>query len=362
MKKVLFILENLEGGGAERVFVNIANGFVENNIMVEMLLGKKKGFYLQHLHPSINIIETGSNNFFQYLKSFTSIFKKNRYSHIFTASHYISAAAILVKKWSGADAKIYQTHHYSYPSKRPFKYLKGDMLLKMIYYTTAPSADKIIAVSKGSLQWLRRFSRQKLPQGMVIHNPVFDDSIYVDAKETVNFPADVEGKTILLNVARLSEQKDQLTLLESFSIYRKKNINAVLFIVGTGPLEEELKLYIEQHHLQQRVFMMGFQTNPYKWMAQCDALILSSKYEGFGNVLVEAMALGKTVVSTDCPSGPSEILRDGELGYLCPVENPAAMARAIEKAIESPLDKELLRTAAQQFNSSNIIKEYIAIL
>jgi glycosyltransferase involved in cell wall biosynthesis len=362
MKKVLFILDNLEGGGAEKVFVNIANGFVDNNIPVELLLGQKKGVNLSLLHPSITVSETGSTNFFDYCRSFIRVFKNNNYSHVFTASHYPGAAAILVKKYLGIKAKVYQTHHYAYPNKRERTHWKGDMLLKTIYYFTAPWADKIIAVSKGSLEWLRKFSHRKLPQGSYIYNPVITDNIYSLAKEKVDFPIDITGKTILLNAGRLSEQKDQVSLIKAFEIYHKKNPNAVLFILGTGPLENELKQYINVKKLQDYVFLQGFQNNPYKWMAKCDAFILSSKYEGFGNVIAEAMALGKTVVSTDCPSGPSEILEDGKLGYLCAVQDVEAMAAAIEKAISNPFDKEILAQASNKYKTNVIVQQYINTL
>ena len=362
MKKVLFILNNLEGGGAERVFVNIANGFLQNNIQVEFLLGKKQGVYLSQLNTSIPVAEVGGTSFLKLMKFFPGYFKKNNYTHVFTASHYIGAAAIISKRITRIKTKVYQTHHYTLPGSRSVKRLKGDLVLKLIYYVTAPFADKIIAVSNGSLEWLRKFSHHKLPQGICIYNPVYDKSIYDLASEAVDFPININQKKILLSVGRLAEEKDPFTLIKAFEIFRKNNSNTVLLILGQGPLQHELLKYIAVNGLQNEVVLVGFEVNPYKWMAKCDALILSSKYEGFGNVLVEAMALGKTVVSTDCPSGPNEILRNGELGYLCPVENPAAMARTIEKAIESPLDQVLLRTAAQQYNSSNIIKEYIAIL
>lgn len=362
MKKVLFILDNLEGGGAEKVFVNIANGFVDNNIHVELLLGKKRGVNLASVHPSIKVSETGSTNFFNYCRAFTSIFRQNNYSHIFTASHYPGAAAILVKKFFRINSKVYQTHHYSHPNKREKIYWKGDMLIKILYYCTAPWADKIIAVSKGSLEWLRRFSHRKLPQGSYIYNPVIDDKIYTLANEKVYFPVDITGKTILLTVGRLSEQKDQFSLIKAFEIYLTKNPNALLFILGTGPLENKLQTYIQEKELEQQVFLQGFQNNPYKWMAHCDVFILSSKYEGFGNVIAEAMSLGKTIVSTDCPSGPKEILEDGKLGYLCPVQDTMAMASAIEKAAKEPFDKNTLIKASSKYKTTVIVREYIKML
>src|ERR1043165_7118718 len=147
MRKVLFILNNLGGGGAERVFVNIANVFAANNIKVEFLVGKKEGIYLAALHPSIPVIEAGGTSLLKYLTTFPRIFSKNNYTHIFTASEYASSAAIISKKTTGIPGKNYLTHHYTFPESRPLKYLTGDTILKFIHFFITPRAYKIIAVS-----------------------------------------------------------------------------------------------------------------------------------------------------------------------------------------------------------------------
>ncbi|MDO9373194.1 MAG: glycosyltransferase [Ferruginibacter sp.] len=362
MKKVLFILDNLEGGGAERVFVNIANGFVKEHIDVEFLLGKRQGIYQGILDKSIPVHEVGGMSLLKYIRFFPAFFRQHKYTHIFTASHYPAAAAILAKKMSSVNAKIYQTHHFSHPPRRELKYLKGDLLLKAIYFFLTPAAHKIIAVSKGSLSWLRRFSHRSLRQAMHIYNPVFDESIYEKAKEPLTMPVSTEGRTILLNIGRLSEQKDQLTLIKAFQLYLKYDPQAILFIVGTGPLQSQLESYIKTYELQKEVILAGFQDNPYNWILACDVFVLSSKYEGFGNVIVEAMALGKTVVSTDCPSGPAEILEDGRLGFLCPVGEPVLLAEAIRKGVTCQLDSTLLGEVSKQYMTPAIIQQYIAVL
>jgi len=362
MRKVLFILDDLEGGGAERVFVNIANGFVQNNIAVEFLTGNKLGIYLNILNPAIPVMEVGGKSLLSYLTVFPQIFRKNNYTHIFTASHYAATAAIISKKLTRITGKIYLTHHYAHPAVRQLKYLKGDAILKLIHFFVTPHANKIIAVSKGSLEWLRKFSHHPLQQATFIYNPVFDDAIYSLAAEPVNFPIAVRDKILLLHVGRLAVQKDHITLIGAFRIFKQTHANAVLFILGTGPLQSMLENYIGTNELSSCVFLIGFESNPYKWMAKCDVLILSSVFEGFGNVLVEAMALGKTVVSTNCPSGPEEILNKGEFGYLCPVKDPFELSNAISKAVASPFDKDLIKAYSQQYRINTIVKKYIEIL
>jgi glycosyltransferase involved in cell wall biosynthesis len=362
MKKVLFILDDLGGGGAERVFVNIANGFAANNISVAFLLGEKTGTYLNILNPAIPVMEVGGRSLLKYLIAFPRIFKKDKYTHIFTASHYISTAAIVSKKITRIPAKIYLTHHYSHPATRQLKHVKGDIILKLIHFFITPHADKIIAVSKGSLDWLRKFSRHPLPQATFIYNPIFDDGIYSLAAEPVNFPIAIKDKIVLMSVGRLAEQKDPVTLIEAFCIFKKNSPNAVLCMLGIGPLQGMLENYIRKHNLSDSVFLIGFEANPYKWIQKCDVFILSSIFEGFGNVLVEAMALGKTVVSTNCPSGPSEILNEGEFGYLCAVKNPLELSNTISKAVAFPLNKEMLQKNSQQYAIGEIVTKYIDIL
>lgn len=361
-KKVLFVLNNLEGGGAEKMMVKIMNGFVLNDIQVHLTLGKKSGIHMNSVHHTISINEAGGQSFFIYLRYFLQLFKSSNYTHVFTIGYQTSSAALFAKKLSSSKTKIYSTHHFAYPARRPLKYWKGDMLLKMHYYFLFPSADKIIAVSKGALAWLKKFSGRKLPQGIVIYNPAVDDSIRQKAAEPFSLPVQAQGKKILLTVGRLNVEKDHSTLLRAFANYNLKYPLSILIIVGEGPLKDNLAQQIKQLGLQQDVLLFGFQENPYKWMAACDVFILSSQFEGFGNVLAEAMSLGKTIVSTNCPVGPAEILDNGKFGYLCPVADPIAMAEAIEKAIEYPLEKEMLVNASRSFHLEIALEEYLQTL
>jgi len=117
-----------------------------------------------------------------------------------------------------------------------------------------------------------------------------------------------------------------------------------------------------ENRLRDTVILAGFQQNPYRWIANCTVFVLSSKYEGFGNVIVEAMALGKTVVSTDCPSGPAEILDGGRLGYLCAVQDPPGLAAAISQAVRKPIDPTLLEQESRKYMVEPIVQQYLELL
>lgn len=361
-KKILFIIHNMEGGGAEKMMVRIMNGFVASDITVDLLLGEKTGYHLSSIHPSITVNSIGSRMFFTYLWYMPFYFRKKKYTHIITVGHYISAAGILSRSLARVSSKVYSTHHFTYPEKRELKYWKGDLVLKTLYFFTFPSADKIIAVSKGSLAWLRKFSHRKLPRGIHIYNPAVDDSIVVKAKEPLQFPVDVKGKRILLTAGRLNVEKDHFTLIKAFSLYRQVNRASILFILGVGPLEKQIRNYIKELNCENDVHLVGYDENPYKWMAACDVFVLSSQFEGFGNVIAEAMALGKTIVSTDCPSGPGEILERGKFGYLCPVGDAEKMALAIEQAIRFPINKDKLVEASSKYHEKIVVQQYINIL
>ncbi len=361
MKKVLFVLPNLGGGGAERVFVNIANGFFANGIETELLLGKKEGVYLDILQASIIVRELGTTSFYGYLKKLPAFLRKNRYSHIFTTSDYLNVALIIVKKLYNLTPVIILNQQYSNPFSAAFRFSKENFVLTLIHRFVTPRADKIVAASHDGLKWLNQKTKSKLPHAVVIPNAVFDDNIYTKAEEKISFPFDKNGKKILLNIGRLVKQKDHITLIKGFKLLHAEE-NYILIILGTGPEEALLKNLIRNLKLEEKVFLIGFDANPYRWINNCDLFVLSSINEGFGNVIVEAMALGKTTVSTDCPTGPSEILKKGKLGFLCKVNDPDAIANAIRQGMNSPLNPTILVEESKQYHTDNIIRSFINIL
>jgi len=165
---------------------------------------------------------------------------------------------------------------------------------------------------------------------------------------------------VILAVGRLVVQKDYPTLLRAFSLVRRKR-QAHLLILGEGQERPRLEALVRQLGLTENVQMPGFVKNPYAYMARARLLVLSSKWEGFGNVLMEALACGTPVVSTDCKSGPGEILAEGRFGRLVPVGDAQALAAAMLETLQTPPDQAMLRQRAQDFTLEKSVKEYLRV-
>jgi glycosyltransferase involved in cell wall biosynthesis len=196
----------------------------------------------------------------------------------------------------------------------------------------------------------------------VIYNPIEISQIIEKALMCADHSW-ISGKTtpIALAVGRLCKDKNFNTLLKASTILR--NRKTIRFIIlGDGEERTELTNTINENKLDSIVSMPGYKPNPYPYMRNADVFVLSSKYEGFPNVLVEAMACEVPIVSTDCPSGPAEILDGGKYGKLVPVGDAEAVAEAIEATLESPVNRNLLKQRAENYSIDKIITQYIDTL
>ena len=201
----------------------------------------------------------------------------------------------------------------------------------------------------------------------VIYNPSFNPRISGWSREPVEhrwLAADAD-LPVVISVGRLSYQKDFGTLIRAFGIVCKR-IGSRLLIVGDGELRGEAEQLIIELGLQESVDIVGFVDNPFKYMVHSTVYAMSPRYEGLGNVYIEAQVCGLPIVSTDCPGGPREILLDGEAGSLVPVGDVNAMAEAIVRYLESPQLAARHVTKGKQglsrFQSDLVADQYLALL
>lgn len=245
-----------------------------------------------------------------------------------------SNVAHVMTRWFGNDLPILLTEQISIHDNYPGSGLV-DRTMRSLVGRFHPHADGIFPSSSGVGDGLADLGvpRDKMH---VVYNAIS----LADIQERADGRAPdavFDGTPTIITVGRHAPQKDHHTLLESFAVARRR-VKARLIILGQGPQRGELEILAERLGISEDVTFAGWQDNPFAWLARADLFVLSSRYEGFGNVIIEAMACGLPIISTDCPSGPAEILEDGAHGRLVPVGDVEAMA---EKMIEVLSDDQL---------------------
>ena len=220
-------------------------------------------------------------------------------------------------------------------------------------------ADQVIALSTGVAEGLSQLIPETRGRISVIHNAGYDQQVQALASEEPVLPTP-KGPWFL-GCGRLTAQKDFSTLIRAFARLQHE-CGAALWILGEGGLRGKLEREIAALGLGSRVRLPGFVRNPFACMARASAFVLSSQWEGFGNVVTEAMACGTPVISTDCPHGPREILEDGKWGSLVPVANVDALADAMRAALANPEQQQARATAARShvtsFEAGRITRQY----
>lgn len=230
-------------------------------------------------------------------------------------------------------------------------------LMRWVY----PWADSVVAVSQGVADDLVRTLGIDATRVKVIYNPVVDETLFDKAKQPLEHPWFKQGEPpVVLAVGRLTEQKDFETLIRAFAVVRAKRVVRLL-ILGEGELRFQLETLVNQLGLKDDVALPGFVANPFGYMARASVFVLSSRWEGLPTVLLEAMACGAQVVSTDCPSGPREILEDGKWGLLVPVENVSTLAQAITLKLDEFEGPDVKRRA-MDFGADQAVQKYFRLM
>lgn len=371
MKKVLFVIPNLGKGGAERACANILDKldrnkfdlyciFYDNNHVYNIKENVKT--YTLNLSGTQNRLKKIIRSLHRMIK-ISQIIKKENPNSIVSFMNTVNLSTIISKILSASKAKIIISEQNT-PSVQQ-KGLLGfitKLFMKIIY----KKADIIVAVSRGVKNDLMKNFGIKENKIAVIYNPIDIDKIRKLSKEEItecewfNEPI-----PIIINVASLTEKKGHKYLLRAFKIARER-IRCRLVILGEGPKEKELKELTKNLGISEDVKFLGFQKNPFKFMAKSTVFVLSSIFEGFPNVLIEAMACGIPVISTDCPSGPNEIIKDGTNGFLVPVKDEKTLAEKIIHLIgDDGLRKKFILNGlnnAQKFSVDKIIELYQEVL
>jgi glycosyltransferase involved in cell wall biosynthesis len=362
--RLLTLLPTLFGGGAERVMMYLLRGLSRERFHLTLAVARKEGPFVHLIPPDVEVIDFSVERNFLCVPRLVRLFGSRRFDLCFSMMA-MNLAAVVARTVCGADLPLVlgARNHYSraLPAEATHAAAKA-WAIKLLY----PNADLIIGVARGVCDDLTANFGVPAERTRAIPNPIELDIIRLAAAAPVPHPwlTPDAGRPVIVNVGKLQIAKGQSDLLRAFRLVRDR-IDARLLIVGAGPLEGELRAQADGLGIGADVELVGFQGNPHAFMSRASVFVLSSHWEGFPNVLTEAMACGTAVVSTDCPSGPSEIIESGVNGLLVPVGDPEALASAVLTVlVDDELRQRLIarsRKDVERYRSETIVGSYAGL-
>lgn len=359
MSKISIVLPNLRGGGAERLAIYLANYWVNYGIEVEFILMKNEGELLPLLSNKVRVISLNVDRIKSSIWTLRYHLRKTQPDVTWVGMWPLTSAAVIAWLLAARPGKIFLTDHNQLSISCVRELRLSPLWLKLVMNATYPFATGVMAVSKGVASDISLLSGFPEDSIKVIYNPAATGVSPVRASPSERRELWGNGFDLhILTVGSFKLQKNHALLLRAFSKLRQ-TLNAKLTILGEGDLRQAMEKQITELGLEGKVSLPGFYKDPYPWFRSADLFVLSSDWEGLPTVLIEALECGIPVVSTDCPSGPSEILENGRYGRLVPVGNVDALADAMIASLNQTHDRNALVSRAKDFSVERISDEYL---
>ncbi|MEJ1098016.1 MULTISPECIES: glycosyltransferase [unclassified Pseudoxanthomonas] len=360
------LLSRLEHGGLERVQLNLAKTLHARGSDIRLVAGQVRVDMRHELPDTLQVVEIARSGRAAFLPGLVRALHRDRPDVVFTTSNDVACLMLLLTMTIFRSTRVVVAQHLSLSGPRlgarGFKRAKLEVVRRAMRLLVT-KADHIVAVSQAVA---RDMSRElSLPESAitVIHNPIVTADFTNRMLEAAQWPWPDRNDPTIVFVGRISAEKRLDLLLDSFQALLGK-ISARLLIAGTGPLHGDIQRKVEESNMEHRCKLVGFVHDPLPLIHASDVLVLPSDFEGFGNVLVEAMACGTQVIATDCPDGPAEILENGKYGQLVPVGDADALTAAILRSLtqEGRVPAERLRARASEFGLERSVDAYERII
>lgn len=362
--KILIYIDCLQGYGADRVLVKLANGLVEQGISVDLIVAKKIIKPNLKINNSVNVIQLNSSRYnpIKNIVYLSKYIRKNKPQCLLSSIHFNNVVLASALFLSGTKSKlilrqanILEKQFEGYPSLISFLLYR---LLKLAY----KKADLLIAPSRAVMLDMNKYMGAKQNKIKIIYNPIVTLDIFEKAKQETNHKWFGKNYQIILSIGRLKPQKDFPTLLKAFAKVKQNLKQAKLIILGEGFLRQELEDLAVELKIEKDVDLAGFKQNTYPFIANADLFVSTSLYEGLPNVLIEAFALNRKIIATDAVGGSAEILGYGLYGTLVPVGNPDLIAEAIERILKDGSSALKEPRPTHIFNQTEQVNKYIAVI
>jgi glycosyltransferase involved in cell wall biosynthesis len=361
-KRVAIFIAFSGQGGVERMITNLARGMIDAGVAVDMVLIKARGEHIKAIPAEARVFRLKSKHTATSLLELIRYLRNERPDALLAVKHRAIKTAVLARRLAGLDIPLAGRLGTTVSAA-----LEGRGALKQwLWYRAMRSSyrhvDTIVAVSQGVADDVHAITGLSAERPRVIRNPVITPELFQQAAEPLDHPWFSDSDIpVILGAGRLTRQKDFPTLLRAFALVRQQR-PCRLMVLGEGNDRAKLEQLAGELGISDDVEMPGFVVNPFKFIARASLFVLSSLWEGSPNSLTEALALGTPVVSTDCPSGPKELLAGGRYGPLVQMGDHQAMAEAIIAILAQPLDKATLRAAVADYNRDACAAAYLQTL
>ena len=358
---ITLLIPDLRGGGAERVAVNLANSFVQRGYAVDVVLLSANGELMAELLPGIRVVDLKANRLRSALFPLVRYLRQSRPAVLLACMWPLTVMALWARTLALVPTRVVVAEHTTWSRDKIASTSWRRRKVGNTMHYAFSGADGIVIVSNGAADDLAHFANLDRKAITVIYNPVVGD-----AKPPAQTPLAPAGwwtglHRKVLAVGTLKSIKDYATLLQAFARLRHR-VDARLLILGEGNWRAALEAQARQLGIETSVFMPGFVKDTSPYYQHADLHVLSSIGEGLPTVIIEALEAGTPVVSTDCPSGPREILSDGQFGRLVPVGDAVAIAAAMAESLSATHDTATLKARAQDFSIDKSVDQYEALL
>ena len=358
---ISLLLPDLRGGGAERVTLDLAYEFARNGHRVEFVLMQARGEFLDEARAKFPVVSLEAARGRTVLPPLLLYLRARRPSAMLVAMWPLTAIAASAVRFSRQPMRLVASEHVDFRVTPSLK-SRERKALRWFGRSIYRPCHGVVAVSRGVAESLAEVAGLRRDRIKVIYNPV-SRAVPVEIAEADRrlVASWLDGPVRLIAIGSLKRQKGFDVLLRALAQLRQRR-DARLLILGEGGCRSELVHMAQQLGVADSVLMPGFRSNPADFLKHADAFVLSSNWEGFGNVVVEALAAGVRVISTDCRSGPAEILNCGQYGHLVPPGDFVSMAAAIENALDTKWDPAYLRARAEEFQPKMQAALYLELL
>ncbi len=357
MASIAIYMPDFASGGVQRQHLRLAPHLIAAGHDLTFIVHRAEGALAEQVPAEAKVVSLGVKRTVSAIRPLARYIKAARPDVLVANMGHPNLVALAANKVAGKASRIIASHHNHLTNQAKAEGGWQHKILPFLIRRFLRHADAIVAVSEGVAADLARVADLPRDQIRVIYNPAVPDEVAMLAAQPVKHRWLGESQPLVVAIGRLVPMKDFAMLIAAIADLP----DARLLILGEGPLLDPLRAEAERLGIANRVDFAGFQANPYAFLSRAQLFVLSSKYEGFGNVIAEALACGTPVVSTDCESGPSEILDGGRFGTLVPVGDTAAMTAAMNVALAGPHDRAALIARGMEFSVSRAAAAYLAL-